>query len=614
MLRYFLLLLLAAPAFAQAPTITVTSPAQSASVAAGPLVVQFTVSNHTIGNPGQSHLAIYVDSDPVANRFYNGSTNEVLRSGAHTHFIHWVAADSAQFNGLSSGAHTLRFTLADGSSNDLTNTEATFNLNITVQTPTPGDMTLTQIVPGLNFPVAMAFAPDGRLFYTEKSTGNMRVMNYNSGTQAFTLQAANVFNVSVNSASERGLLGVCLDPNFASNGYLYCYYTRSSPIVNRVARFTLTTSGPDTVAVGGSELVLIDSIPSPAGNHNGGNLHFGPDGYLYVTIGDGGSTSSNSQNADNMLGKILRINAATGAAAPGNPGFGGTEPRLWCLGLRNSFDFCFHPDTGDLWATENGPGSDDELNRIVSGNNYGWPTVTGIAGNPSFVDPIAEYTPTIAPTGIVAVSDNANYPVQYHHNLLMADFNTGRVRRYVLTGLGLAQLGAQSIAYNGGNGGITDIEEAPNGWIYLFAGAGPGGGTLYRLDLVNAPPNIISTPPANAFVGASYSYTIQATGSPTISYSSMGLPAWLTLSGNTLSGTPGAADLGVSGSITITATNTNGNDSQVFTINVQTAPAGGGGNDSDDGGCTTAANVAPWLALAALCGLLAAWRTRRAST
>lgn len=614
MLRYFLLLLLAAPAFAQAPTITVTSPAQSASVAAGPLVVQFTVSNHTIGNPGQSHLAIYVDSDPVANRFYNGSTNEVLRSGAHTHFIHWVAADSAQFNGLSSGAHTLRFTLADGSNNDLTNTEATFNLNITVQTPTPGDMTLTQIVPGLNFPVAMAFAPDGRLFYTEKSTGNMRVMNYNSGTQAFTLQAANVFNVSVNSASERGLLGVCLDPNFASNGYLYCYYTRSSPIVNRVARFTLTTSGPDTVAVGGSELVLIDSIPSPAGNHNGGNLHFGPDGYLYVTIGDGGSTSSNSQNADNMLGKILRINAATGAAAPGNPSFGGTEPRLWCLGLRNSFDFCFHPDTGDLWATENGPGSDDELNRIVAGNNYGWPTVTGIAGNPSFVDPIAEYTPTIAPTGIVAVSDNANYPVQYHHNLLMADFNTGRVRRYVLTGLGLAQLGAQSIAYNGGNGGITDIEEAPNGWIYLFAGAGPGGGTLYRLDLVNAPPNIISTPPANAFVGASYSYTIQATGSPTISYSSMGLPAWLTLSGNTLSGTPGAADLGVSGSITITATNTNGNDSQVFTINVQTAPAGGGGNDSDDGGCTTAANVAPWLALAALCGLLAAWRTRRAST
>jgi len=94
----------------------------------------------------------------------------------------------------------------------------------------------------------------------------------------------------------------------------------------------------------------------------------------------------------------------------------------------------------------------------------------------------------------------------------------------------------------------------------------------------------------------------------------MGLPAWLTLSGNTLSGTPGAADLGVSGTITITATNSNGNDTQVFTINVQTASTGGGGNDGDDGGCTTASNVAPWLALAALCGLLAAWRTRRAST
>jgi glucose/arabinose dehydrogenase len=610
MLRILLLLLMASPAFAQVPTITLVSPAQSSTVPSGPLIVQFAVSNHTIGNPGQSHLAIYVDSDPVANRFHNGTTNEVLRAGAHTHFIHWSAADAAQFNGLSSGAHALRFTLADSSNADLTNIEATFTLNITVQAPVGGDLALTQVVPGLNFPIAMAFAADGRLFYTEKG-GNTRVMNYNAGPQTFSLQTAVVFNVSVNTASERGLLGVCLDPNFAINGYLYCYYTTSVSPHNRVSRFTISNSGGNWV--GTSEFIVLDNIANDAGNHNGGNIHFGPDGFLYVSVGDGGATAANSQNANNMLGKILRINPATGAAASGNPSFGGTEARLWCMGLRNSFDFCFHGDTGDLWASENGPGSDDEVNRIVAGSNYGWPTVTGIAGNPSFVDPIAEYTPTIAPTGIMAISDNANYPPAYHHNLLMSDFNNGQIRRYILTGPTLSQLGGQTIAYTGGNGGITDVEEAPNGWVYVFAGSGPGTGALYRLDMNNSAPTILSTPPANAYVGVNYSYTIQAAGSPTIAYSVSGQPAWLTLSGNTLSGTPNAADLGVTGNITITATNGVGNDMQVFTINVQVNSAAGNGGE-DKGGCSTAAGMAPWLALAAICGLLAAWRTRRTST
>lgn len=608
MLRIFLLLLMASPALAQVPTITLVSPSPGATLPAGPFTVQFNVSNHTLGNPGQTHLAIYVDSDPTANRFYNGTTNDVLRSGTHTPFITRTAADTAQFNGLGAGAHSLRFTLADAANSDLANPEATFVLNVTVQSLTGGDMTLTSVVTGLNFPVAMAFAPDMRLFFTEKG-GNLRVMTYNAGPQTFTLQTTPVLTLSVNTASERGLLGVCLDPNFTTNSYLYVYYTRSSPIVNRLSRFTVSFSGGNWVA--GSELVLLDSIPSPAGNHNGGNLHFGPDGYLYVTIGDGGSNPNNAQDANNVLGKILRINSATGAAATGNPSFGGTEPRLWCLGLRNSFDFCFHPESGDLWATENGPGSDDELNGIVAGNNYGWPNALGIAGNPLYTDAVAAYTPTIAPTGIVAVSANANYPVQYRHNLLMADYNTGRVRRMVLTGLTLGALGAQAVAYNGGNGGITDIEEAPNGWVYVFAGASPGGGGLFRLDLANAPPTIISTPGANAYVGVTYSYTIQATGSPTITYSAMGLPAWLTLTGNTISGTPTAADLGVSGSITLTATNTHGADSQTFTINVLAAPVNGKKGKDDDGGCSLASDSAPWLALAVVAALLAAANTLR---
>src|SRR5688572_29742924 len=150
MFRILLLVLFATPLFSQVPTITLVSPAQSSTVQSGPMAVQFAVSNHAIGNPGQSHVAIYVDADTTANRFYNGTTNEVLRGGSHTHFIHWNAADSAVFNGLSSGAHALRFSLADSGGADLSNPEASFVLNITVQAPPGGDLMLTSMVPGLD--------------------------------------------------------------------------------------------------------------------------------------------------------------------------------------------------------------------------------------------------------------------------------------------------------------------------------------------------------------------------------------------------------------------------------------------------------------------------------
>jgi hypothetical protein len=209
------------------------------------------------------------------------------------------------------------------------------------------------------------------------------------------------------------------------------------------------------------------------------------------------------------------------------------------------------------------------------------------------------------------MSDNANYPSAYHHNLFMGDFNNGEIHRYILAGATLSTLGSQTVAYTGGNGGITDLEEAPNGWVYVFAGSGPGSGALYRLDMNNAAPTILSSAPTQAYVGVNYSYVVQVAGTPTISFSATGLPAWLTRTGNTLSGTPSAADLGVSSNITITATNGVGNDMQSFTLDVLAAPAKKKGGD--DSSCTTAGGMAPWLALAALCGLLAAWRTRRAA-
>jgi hypothetical protein len=139
---------------------------------------------------------------------------------------------------------------------------------------------------------------------------------------------------------------------------------------------------------------------------------------------------------------------------------------VYALGIRNSFGLAFHPHTGDLWETENGPASDVEVNRIVPGGNYGWPLAMGIANDPRFVDPILSITPTIAPTGIAVASEASIYPAEYHDNLFFAEANSGTIRRIALGGAALDQLGTASVAYSGGAGGIFALAEAPDGYLY----------------------------------------------------------------------------------------------------------------------------------------------------
>lgn len=136
-----------------------------------------------------------------------------------------------------------------------------------------------------------------------------------------------------------------------------------------------------------------------------------------------------------LAGKVLRVNP-DGSAPMDNPFFSNVNAnarKVYSLGHRNSYGVTFHRHTGHLWETENGPSDNDEINRAVAGGNYGWPTVGGIANNPSFLNPILAYTPTIAPTGIIAIFENSTvYPAAYRNNLLFVDFNTGRMRRVVL--------------------------------------------------------------------------------------------------------------------------------------------------------------------------------------
>ena len=304
----------------------------------------------------------------------------------------------------------------------------------------------------------MALAPDGRVFFNERLTGKIRIIN-----QQWQLVTTPFCQLSVAVSGEQGLLGLALDPNFAQNHYVYSYYTVSGATMNRVVRYT-ESSGSCT-----QETVILDNLPSST-NHNGGIIQFGPDGKLYVIIGDAENTA-NSQNVTSLAGKVLRVNP-DGSSPSDNPFFSNANAnaqKVFSLGHRNSYGFTFHGHTGHLWETENGPGDNDEINRAMAGGNYGWPTVGGIANNPNFRNPILAYTPTIAPTGIISIPENSTvYPVAYHNNLLFVDFNSGRMRRVVLSGPDLTQLGTSSIAYNGGNGGLLSLMLGADGFVYVF--------------------------------------------------------------------------------------------------------------------------------------------------
>src|SRR5882757_2899964 len=165
----------------------------------------------------------------------------------------------------------------------------------------PSGFTQTVLASGLSNPTAMQFAPDGRLFVCQQG-GQLRVIKNGA------LLPTPFVTLTVDSAGERGLLGVAFDPNFTTNNFVYVYYTATTPTIhNRVSRFTASVGNPD-VAAGGSEVIIFDlNNLSSATNHNGGAIHFGPDGKLYIAVGEN-ANPANSQSLGNVLGKILRIN------------------------------------------------------------------------------------------------------------------------------------------------------------------------------------------------------------------------------------------------------------------------------------------------------------------
>ncbi|MCB9317129.1 MAG: PQQ-dependent sugar dehydrogenase [Lewinellaceae bacterium] len=247
------------------------------------------------------------------------------------------------------------------------------------------DLTLTQITT-VSQPVDIAAAGDGsgRLFLVEKA-GTIRILDLS----AYTLLPDAFLDISslVLNSGERGLLGLAFHPDFANNGYFYVNYSQAGSGNTRVSRFTANPPSANTVDPS-TELPIL-SVAQPFTNHNGGDLAFGPDGYFYIALGDGGGTGDpgdRAQNGQELLGKMLRIdinNTSGGnnyAIPPDNPFVGMQTPEIldeiWALGLRNPWRFSFDRSTGDIWIADVGQGAWEELNyqpaSSSGGENYGW--------------------------------------------------------------------------------------------------------------------------------------------------------------------------------------------------------------------------------------------------
>src|SRR5690554_2313016 len=233
---------------------------------------------------------------------------------------------------------------------------------------------LTPFATGFSDPVEIAHCGDDRLFIVQQG-GAIKVVNSDG-----SVNAENFLNLSslISTGSERGLLGLAFHPNYESNGYFFVNYTNTSGNTV-IARYSVSNSNPN-VADPSSGVILL-TINQPFSNHNGGCIKFGPDGYLWISMGDGGSggdPNNNGQNKSSLLGKMLRIDVdgETYTSPSDNP-FVGTDgaDEIWAYGLRNAWKFSFDRETGDVWIADVGQNAIEEINHESStepGLNYGW--------------------------------------------------------------------------------------------------------------------------------------------------------------------------------------------------------------------------------------------------
>jgi glucose/arabinose dehydrogenase len=299
-------------------------------------------------------------------------------------------------------------------------------------TTLPPNFARSQVVGGLAKPTAMEFAPDGRLFVAEQR-GTLRVLKAGGKLATF-------LDISgrVDSAGERGLLGVAFDPGFSNNHYVYLYYTQRATATTAAHNQVIRVRARDDRAVAGSKkLILRLNNLSSATNHNGGTIHFGKHGKLYVAVGDN-ANADNAQSLRNLKGKMVRINK-DGTIPRDNPFYkkaAGTNRAIWALGLRNPFSFAIQPHKGKMFIDDVGEQTWEEINRGAAGANYGWPRYEGPESNRRYRNPVFAYRHGSTKTTGCAITGGAfynptttQYPRGYVGDYFFADLCSGWIRR-----------------------------------------------------------------------------------------------------------------------------------------------------------------------------------------
>lgn len=303
----------------------------------------------------------------------------------------------------------------------------------------------TTIQTGLQAPWDLAFTPDGRTFLTERDRGRV-LERASDGT------LREVIRFPHDPAGEGGALGLTVSPDYASDGWLYAMYTTASD--QRIDRFR---------ADGSQRQTIVSGLPH-ATFHDGGRIDFGPDGMLYVGMGDAGN-EDDAQDTDDLAGSILRY-TPDGDPAPGQ--FGNA---IWAYGLRNTQGLAWSAD-GTLYAAEFGPNRDDEINRIVEGGNYGWPHVTGMAGNAAYIDPLVVRQPAEASWSGADILVDGDIP-DWEGDLFVAALRGQRLYRMDLDAGGDVA-GVQSLLV-GEYGRLRHVTQAPDGSLWILTSNCGGG-------------------------------------------------------------------------------------------------------------------------------------------
>jgi len=350
----------------------------------------------------------------------------------------------------------------------------------------PADVTLPAgfeqdlVATGFYGTTLMTWAPDGRLFFSVQS-GKIRIVENGVLVPKAFLSLSNASK----NVTEVGMLGIAFDPAFATNHFVYVYYTNSVPVQhNQVSRFVARGD----VAVKASETVIWSGAPTHDNYHAGGEIGFGADGKLYIAQGDS-DVGAAAQSMQSTFGKILRINS-DGTIPTDNPFYNtttGAAQAIWALGLRNPYTWAFRPTDGLMLIDDVGANTWEEIDQGQAGANYGWPATEGPTSDPQFVSPVYAYQHVETPTGECAIIgggfyDPANFtfPQQYWDKYFFMDHCAGWIKTFDP---------ATGTVSDFMSGGVkpTSLTVGPDGAVYYLSHPA-GFASLYKIVADNVPP------------------------------------------------------------------------------------------------------------------------------